>query len=90
MVDRAVDFLEKRRAYDDNYYFYGNYYAAQAMHLIGGRAWREWYEYITGELVRMQRSDGTWLHSGEEKIQCTSIAILILTIPNGYLPIYQR
>lgn len=89
-VPKAVEFLKKRREIDDNYYFYGNYYAAQAMHLAGGREWREWYDYISDDLVRRQRSDGTWHRSGEEKIQCTSMALLVLTIPNGYLPIYQR
>jgi len=89
-VPKGAEFLKKRREIDDNYYFYGNYYAAQAMHLLGGREWREWYDYISDDLVRRQRSDGTWHRSGEEKIQCTSMALLILTIPNGYLPIYQR
>jgi len=89
-VPRAAGFLEARREANADYYFYGHYYAAQAMHLLGGRRWREWYDYIAAQLVRRQRSEGAWRRAQEEKIQCTSMAVLILTIPNGYLPIYQR
>lgn len=89
-VVKAVEYLKAHRAKDKRFYFYGNYYAAQGMHLLGGEDWEEWYSYISKELVKKQGSDGTWSASEEERIQCTGMAVLILTIPNGYLPIYQR
>lgn len=89
-VPKAVKYLIKNRSKDSRFYFYGQYYAAQGMHLLGGPKWREWYRFITRDLVRKQRSDGSWYGKEEDKTQCTAMGVLILTIPNGYLPIYQR
>ncbi|MHC4712466.1 MAG: prenyltransferase/squalene oxidase repeat-containing protein, partial [Planctomycetota bacterium] len=90
LLPKAVAYLKANRAKDKNFYYYGNYYAAQGLHLLGGRDWPEWYNFIAKQLVARRRDDGTWMGEGEEKIQCTAMAVLILTIPNGYLPIYQR
>ena len=35
----------------NNHYFYGQYYAAQAMWLEGGEPWSEWYPAIRNELI---------------------------------------
>ncbi|MCD6406143.1 MAG: terpene cyclase/mutase family protein [Planctomycetes bacterium] len=89
-VPKAVKYLVKNRSKDTRFYFYGQYYAAQGMHLVGGSEWREWYSFIAKALVKKQRSDGSWYANSEDKVQCTAMGVLILTIPNGYLPIYQR
>jgi hypothetical protein len=74
---------------DGGYYFYAHYYAVQAMWQAGGDRWRRWYPAIRDELVRQQRDDGSWL--APEGNECgTAMALIVLQIPNNYLPIFQR
>ena len=40
------------------FFFYGNYYAAQAMFITGGRDWADYYTRLREDLLRMQRPDG--------------------------------
>jgi squalene cyclase len=73
----------------ESYYFYGQYYAAQAMWQAGGRHWNRWYPAIRDELVNRQHDDGSWLDPVGN--QCaTAMALLVLQMPNNYLPIFQR
>ena len=75
----------------DMHYFYGHYYAAQAMWTAGGSYWAEWYPAIREELINRPRlhADGSWPdqicnHYG------TAMACIILQVPNNYLPILQK
>jgi hypothetical protein len=74
----------------DMHYFYGHYYAAQAMWTAGGQYWRDWFPLVRDELVSHQdRNDGSWSdmicpHYG------TAMACIILQVPNNYLPILQK
>jgi prenyltransferase beta subunit len=72
------------------HYFYGHYYAVQAMWLAGGDYWRRWYPAIRDELLRDRRPDGFW----QQGTMCihynTAMALIILQVPNNYLPILQR
>ena len=71
-----------------NYYFYGHYYAAQAMFLAGGDSWAQWYPAIRDELIARQNADGSW--SGEVSSEyCTAMALIILQMPNRYLPVFS-
>jgi hypothetical protein len=75
---------------EQQHYYYGHYYAAQAMWIKGGDYWREWYPAIRNELLSL-RQDGSW--SGGNPFcrhYCTGMALIILQIPNNYLPILQR
>jgi hypothetical protein len=72
-----------------SHYFYGHYYAAQAMWIRGGEDWAEWYPAIRDELIRRQAPTGFWADSvGNE--YGTAMALVILQIPNNFLPIFQR
>ena len=44
----------------DMYYFYGHYYAVQAMWTAGGDYWKEWFPAIRDELLHAQQPDGSW------------------------------
>ncbi len=73
----------------DMHYFYGHYYAVQAMWTAGEPYWRSWYESIRDELLARQGPDGAWMdpicvHYG------TAMACIILQVPNNYLPILQK
>jgi hypothetical protein len=72
------------------HYYYGHYYAAQAMWIAGGRYWREWYPAIRNELLTMRQGEGFWFDGRFCRHYCTGMALIILQIPNNYLPILQR
>jgi hypothetical protein len=69
-------------------YFYGNYYAVQAMFLAGGNYWKEFYPAIRDQLIeRQDKTAGNW--NGEAgDAYATSMALIILQMPNRYLPVY--
>lgn len=73
----------------DSHYFYGHYYAVQAMYHAGGDYWAKWYPAIRDELVNRARQDGYWTDSICPEYG-TAMALIILQAPNGYLPIFQR
>lgn len=93
-VERGLAFLERfppreQDAESQAYYFYGQYYAVQAMWHAGGESWRAWYPAIRDQLLRRQQDDGSWLDPvGRE--YGTAMACIILQTPNNYLPILQR
>jgi hypothetical protein len=69
-------------------YFYGNYYAVQAMFLAGGDYWSDWYPGVRDQLIARQNSNGGW--SGEYSDDyCTAMAMIILQMPNRYLPVFN-
>jgi hypothetical protein len=73
----------------DMHYFYGHYYAVQAMWTAGGDYWKDWYPAIRDELLNVQRGDGSWV----DQIcpdYATAMACIILQMPNNYLPILQK
>jgi hypothetical protein len=73
-----------------SHYFYGQYYAAQAMWLKGEDAWAQWYPAIRDELLRRQAASGSWTDNGVCNEYGTAMALIILQIPNNFLPIFQR
>lgn len=73
----------------ETHYFYGHYYAVQAMWHAGGDDWMNWYPAIREELVARQHTDGSWMDSICVEYG-TAMACIVLQIPNNYLPIFQR
>ncbi len=71
------------------HYFYGHYYAAQAMWHAGGDYWERWYPAIRDELVMHQRPQGSWFSTICPEYS-TAMATIILQLPNNFLPIIQR
>jgi hypothetical protein len=75
------------------HYYYGHYYAVQAMWTAGGRYWTAWYPAIRDELIAhndRDRQQGCWNDRRICAHYCTAMACIILQIPNNYLPILQR
>ena len=71
----------------EGHYFYGYYYATQAMFLAGGEYWATFYPAIRDELVRSQDRDH-WQGDFSEDY-ATSMALIILQMPNRYLPVFD-
>jgi uncharacterized protein YfaS (alpha-2-macroglobulin family) len=99
MVLSALRFLKERSPgiIDGNFghYYYGHYYAAQAMVQAGDDYYADWYPKIRDALIKKQGADGAWggskTKSGKRGASYeTPMAIIILAIPHRYVPIYQR
>ncbi len=99
MVLSAIRFLEERSPgiIEGNFghYYYGHYYAAQAMVQAGDEYYAKWYPQIRDALIKKQGSDGAWGGSKNKQGKRaasyeTPMAIIILAIPHRYIPIYQR
>jgi len=94
-LNRALDYLIQFRPPQDSpaamgYYFYGHYYAVQAMWHAGGRYWAAWYPAIRDALLAQQRKvDGAWADAISAEYG-TAMACLILRMPESYLPIFER
>ena len=74
---------------DDGNFFYGNYYATQAMFMYGGDAWEAYWPSIRKILLSKQDAAGSW--SGESgPVYATSMALIMLQVPNRLLPILQK
>lgn len=71
------------------HYFYGHYYAAQAMYSAGDTYWNKWWPAVRGELLAKQTAEGYWQgQAGKE--YGTAMALIILQIPDQMLPIFQK
>ena len=75
------------RSGHEGHYFYGHYYAVQAMFLAGGDYWATWYPAIRDELIGRQREDGSW-DGDYSQDYASAMALIILQMPNRYLPVY--
>ena len=94
---RAIDLIAEEYPhlsdrYADHYYFwYGNYYAAQALFTEGGPRWRAYWKRLRDDLLARQQEDGSWLNPvGPGSAFATAVACILLRLPAQYLPIFQR
>jgi prenyltransferase beta subunit len=71
----------------EGHYFYGYYYATQAMFLAGGDYWGSFYPAIRDELIRTQSGDH-WSGDFSEDY-ATAMALIIMQMPNRYLPVFD-
>ena len=78
-----------RRGPVSHYYFYAQYYAAQAAFHAGGEYWAAYYPAVCKELVRTQSSTGSW-QSNFGNAYATAMGCLVLEMPYNYLPIFRR
>jgi hypothetical protein len=79
---------------------YGSYYSGVANYLIGGSTWKNYYQtFAQAYLLKhvTTESDGShWDQSLDPNAKgigsnwCTAVFTTILSLPYGYLPLYQR
>jgi len=70
-------------------FFYGQYYAAMVMWQAGNPRFQQWYPAMRDALITRQADDGSWA-SAYTREYATSMACIVLEVPNNYLPIFQR
>jgi hypothetical protein len=95
-IKEAVKFMERYGGERESHYWYGHYYAAHALNQVGGEVWETYYKAMRDKLLTRgyQQPSGAWYDSRREAAYGaayqTSIAVLILSVPTHYLPIYQK
>lgn len=94
-IERGLDYLMRYLPQGDlfryeSHYYYGHYYAVQAMWHAGGDYWRKWYPAIRDELLTRQLPEGSWPDALICNEYGSAMALLVLQTPNNYLPIFQR
>lgn len=73
-----------------SHYYYGHYYAVQAMFVAGGDHWMTWWPSVRDELVSKQDPEhGSWRGQAGEQYG-TAMALIVLQVPNRLLPIFQK
>lgn len=98
LSDPVLSFLEEDYSnvasayYQDHfYYWYGNYYAAQAFYQFGGPRLRAFFARLARDLLERQLPDGRWRNGvGPGDEMGTAVACILLQMPRQYLPIFQR
>lgn len=102
-IDRSLKYLMQfrpnlpiaRREIPDMHWYYGHYYAAQAFWTAALRKpsyWNDWLPAIRDELMYRVRNrpDGSWTDVLTCNHYATAMALIILQIPNNYLPTLQK
>ena len=92
-IARAVEYMEQSGD-EKRHFWYGHYYAVHAMHQVGGKKWEAWYTGIRDRLLPKQEAAGNWSgglgsDDGVGSTYQTAIAVIILSVPMNYLPIFQ-
>lgn len=91
-IQRGLEYLQRFEPPKEQtvgHYFYGHYYAAQAMFLAGDEYWSRWWPSIRDELLERQDPGGSWRgQAGQE--YGTAMALIVLNMPNRLLPIFQK
>ena len=81
-----------------HYFTYGNFYAGPAQYMIGGATWARWYTDVRQRLMARVRREGDLCYwppletdgSGFNGVYVTAVDTMVLSLPDGYVPLYQR
>jgi len=100
MVKQGSEYLLKNYQRNDQWFTYGNFYAAPAQYMIGGETWTKWYAQLKEVLLRNASAAPGGLFYWEPKLDagyggvgpvyCTAVYTMILAMPYHYVPLYQR
>ena len=98
-IERGLRYLQgfmpnrqfNQREMPPAHYYYGHYYAALAMWSAGGDYWRAWFPAIRDELLgRARAAGGAWSDPFHGTAYATAMSLIVLQLPNNYLPILQK
>ena len=82
----------KEKMLEQNFMYYGVYYASQGLFQLGGQNWKEYEDWMYSTFLPRQKEDGSWPpHQNEHsQVYCTAMTILAFSVPYRQLPVYQR
>lgn len=98
-IERGLKYLQQFapgrqfsvREIPPEHYWYGHYYAALAMWTAGDEYWLPWFQAIRDDLLAKRRAGGgNWRDDYVGHVYATAMALIILQLPNNYLPILQK
>ena len=102
-IKRGVNYLKSRlptpgagvnRGIDEGYFYYGNYLRPPCTGLpfmYGGDTWAAYWPNIRQTLLQRQdKTNGSWSSGENGPAYCTAMALIMLQVPNRYLPILQK
>jgi len=97
LVKKGSHYLFNARG-DQQWFTYGNFYAAPAQYMVGGDTWKRWYTGIHDILMNKVSTEVGGIRfwhpidggSGQNDIYATSVYTMILAMPYHYIPLYQR
>jgi hypothetical protein len=94
-IDAGLDYITRSALpgavlADPVHYFYGHYYAVQAMYLAGGARWEIWWPAVRDQFISVQAADGSYRSDYAGGAYATAMSMLVLQMPKRYLPIFQR
>ena len=79
------------RSRKSNFPFYERLYMAQAFWQLSDRThFERWFTKERERLVHDQKSDGSWRSTQYGSCYATAVNCLVLAVPEGVLPIFQR
>ncbi len=96
LAKKALEFVKQQIGRGETggrgwgHYYYAHFYMAQVMWLSGEDDWQWYFPSMRDRLLSKQMTDGAWMGDHIGKTYGTAIALVILQIPYGYLPILQR
>ncbi len=99
MVKKGSEYLLSHNQEHDQWFTYGNFYAAPAQYMIGGETWKKWYSQIRDVLLKAVSTKGDMYYWDQNKLDqgravgdvyCTAVYTMILAMPYHYIPLYQR
>jgi hypothetical protein len=100
MVKQGSEYMMRNFQRNDQWFTYGNFYAAPAQYMIGGDTWTKWYSQLKDVLLKnvspLSGERYYWepkLDAGQGgvgPVYCTGVYVMILAMPYHYIPLYQR
>lgn len=96
-IDRGLAYLmqtalpgSRNARFGRSHFYYGHYYAMQAMFLAGGKRWPLWWPAVSGMLLQQQTTQGGWASPQTGSAYATAMSLIVLQMPKQYLPIFQK
>ena len=98
MVKPGSDYLLKNLKSSQEWFTYGNFYAAPAQYMVGGETWQKYYTELNAILLKHVSTRGEQAYWDSEldqrkrvgTVYCTAVYTMILAMPYHYVPLYQR
>ena len=93
-LERGLEYIKnftpgRNGRLNEGHFYYGYYYGTQAMFLAGGDYWKDFYPAIRDDLIKRQEADHDHWSGDFSDDYATSMALIILQMPNRYLPVYS-